>query len=486
MPSPRLSDRTLAAARAELPRYDRRTTTSSIVHLGLGAFARAHLAVYVDDLLARGHHDLAIRGVSLRSTDVADALGPQDGLYTLGVVQHDDITARVIGSVHGVLHAGSQPADVRAALASATTTVITVTVTEKGYCWDPATRALDEDHADVVHDVTHSEHPRSMPGHLVRAAADRRAAGIEGMTVLSLDNLPSNGATLARVTAQLAATIDPSLVAWIDDHVRFPCSVIDRIVPATDPGFRQRVSRQLGVVDAWPVRTEAWSQWVVEREWAADVPPLDEVGVIVVGDVAPWERLKLRVLNALHTTAALHGMAHGLETVDAVVADPAGRDLLGRVAAEIVEVLEPPDGVDDLDRYVESTLARFADRGLGHRCTQIAADTSQKLPPRLLDTVRARLDRGWSVDALAEVLALFAWSTLGRDHLGGPRPIEDPMASTLADLAAVHGEDPAALAQALLELRPIFGDLAGNRQLVVAVTSHLGSMVPPRRPRRSS
>jgi fructuronate reductase len=356
---------------------------------------------------------------------------------------------------------------------------VTVTVTEKGYCWAPATRRLDVEHPDVRHDIARPNEPLSLPGHLVLAASDRRVHGRD-LTVLSLDNLPSNGRTLQAVTLDLAAAIDPSLVPWITDHVRFPCSMVDRLVPATDDDVRAGVAAATGVEDAWPVRAERFSQWVVERDWAGPMPPLADVGVIVVDDVAPWELLKLRVLNGLHTSAAHLGLFHGFETVDRVVADPASRALLTRVAAEVTEVLVPPIG-GDTAAYVATTMGRFANAGLGHRCAQIATDTSQKLPQRLLDTVRIRLDRDLPVDAIADVLALWAWSTLGRDHRGAPRQVQDPFAPTFAELAERHADDSDALAAALLSLEPIFGDLAGHAGLTTLVAARLRPLMAGRR-----
>jgi fructuronate reductase len=300
-----------------------------------------------------------------------------------------------------------------------------------------------------------------MPRHLVLALADRRAADTPPPTVLSLDNLPANGRTLRGVVLELAGRTEPSLAEWIDAHVCFPCSMVDRIVPAlTDPTGRT-------------VRVEPYSQWVVEREWSSPRPPLEQVGVTIVDDVAPWETLKLRILNGMHTAAAHFGLRHGLATVDQVVANPDGRRLLERVAAETAEVLEPPPGVN-VHEYIATTLHRFANSALGHQCAQIATDTSQKLPPRLLATVRLRLERGLPVDAMAEVLALWAWCTVHR-------PVRDPLAPRFAEIAATQAGDPHGIAAALLGLEPIFGDLAGNSELVAAVQAAAGRAYSPMR-----
>ena len=213
------------------------------------------------------------------------------------------------------------------------------------------------------------------------------------------------------------------------------------------------------------VRAEPYSQWVVERAWSSPRPLLEDVGVTVVDDVAPWETLKLRILNGMHTAAAHYGLRHGLRTVDQVVADPAGRRLLERVAAETAEVLEPPRGLD-VNAYIATTLHRFANSALGHRCEQIATDTSQKLPQRLLATVRLRLDRGLPIDAIADVLALWAWCTVHH-------PVRDPLEQRLAEIAGDTTK--------LLALEAIFGDLAGDPGLTAAVQAAAGRAYSPMR-----
>ena len=479
----RLADSTLHAVRATAPAYERSAVRCGVVHLGLGAFSRAHLAVYADDLLGAGHDELGIIGVSLRNDDVPNALQPQDGLYTLGTVDGTTTSHRIIGSVRQVMHAPSEADAVREALASNDTTIVSVTVTEKGYCTNPVTRRLDRAHPDVRHDVDHPDTPRSVVGHLVLAARDRQATGAGDLTVLSLDNLSANGSTLRSIVTELAALGDASLVAWIDEHMAFPNSMVDRMVPATDDDFREAVASVIGVDDAWPVRAEPYSQWVVERRWASPMPPFGDVGVQVVDDVGPWEMLKLRVLNSLHTAAAHYGLRHGFATIDLVVADPGGRELLDRVAAEIAEVLVGPPGAD-VDEYIATTLRRFANSGLGHRCDQVATDTSQKLPQRLPGTIRERLDRGLPIDALADVLALWAWSTLGVDHTNSPRVVADPLAATYARITADCTKDGRVdtqqLVRALLGIEMIFGDLAAIAPLIDPVAARVTPLLNDR------
>jgi fructuronate reductase len=453
----RLSNATLPGCSVRVPEYRRDEVTASVVHLGLGAFARAHVCTTLDDLIAGGAADAGVLGVSLRHRDVPDALHPQDGLYTLGAIDGDRLDLRIIGSVLDVVHAPSEPLRVREALAAATTTIVSLTVTEKGYCWEPSTRRLDRNHADIVHDLQHPTAPRTVLGHLALAAADRRHLSSGRLTVLSLDNIPSNGSTLASLLHEFVAEFDPSLAGWIDEQFAFPCSMVDRMVPATDDGLRAAVDAAIGMHDAWPVRAERFTQWVVERNWATPMPALEAVGVQVVDDVAPWEALKLRVLNALHTVAAHHGLRYGLATVAEVIADPAGREVLRRVAAEIREVLVPPARVD-VDDYIATTFGRFANSGLGHRCAQIATDSSQKLPQRLLVTLAARCSQGLASAAILDALALWGWSTLGLDHDGEQRVVNDPLAAEYGSIARAAGGNAEALANGLVALRSVFGD----------------------------
>ena len=470
--SPRLSETTLRAAACRTPSYDRSAVGIGIVHLGLGAFSRAHLASHVDDLLSLGRRDLGIIGVSLRSSGVAEALGPQDGLYVRAIVEDDRIDTRIIGAIRGVLATSTGSARIRTALTAPTTRLVTVTVTEKGYCLDASTGRLDTTHPDVLHDLASPDDPISLPGWIALAARLRRDEHGQGFTVASLDNLPANGRSLQRAVLDLAGESGSDLAAWVGEHVHFPCSMVDRMVPATDETLRARVRGLTGVDDALPVKTEPYSQWVLERSESAEFASFADVGVTFVDDVRPWERTKLQVLNALHTTAALIGLRHGLETIAEVMHDDPGRTLILRVADELAGVVDPPTGLD-LVAYVETTLHRFENRALHHRCAQIATDSSQKLPQRLLPPLSLRLERGLPVNALGEVLALWAWSTLGRDHRGSDRTVRDPLAETYRHIALHHATNPAGLLRALLGLRQVFGTLADDERLFAVVEPHL-------------
>ena len=295
------------------PGYDRAAVTVGIVHLGIGAFHRAHQAVFTDDVLSRDP-SWGICGVSLRSAETRDALAPQDGLYTLKVQDGGGEALRVIGSVVETLVAPENPQAVLARMADPATRIVSLTVTEKGYCHNPATGMLDEDHPDVRHDLQNPQTPKSAIGFIVEALAQRRAAGVAAFTLLSCDNLPSNGHVLKRAVNRFAALRDPDLAAFVAD-VAAPSTMIDRIVPATTDADRVAIAVALGVDDAWPVVTEPFRQWVVEDHFPLGRPEWEEAGAVFVPEVSAFETMKLRLLNGSHSTLAYLGFLAGAETV---------------------------------------------------------------------------------------------------------------------------------------------------------------------------
>jgi len=290
--------------------YDRAAVTPGIVHLGIGAFHRAHMAAYIDDLLARDPR-WGIIGASLRRPDTRDALAPQDFLYTLAVRDASGMTTRVIGSVLDILDANTQRAELLALMADPRIRIVSLTVTEKGYCHDPATGALDPSHPDIVHDLAHPEAPVSAPGLIVRAIELRREAGLAPFTVLSCDNLPANGETTRRIVAGFAARRSADLAAYVEANIAFPSTMVDRIVPATTDADRATVRDATGRDDAWPIVTEPFTQWVIEDRFASGRPAFELAGAELVDDVEPFERMKLRMLNGSHSTLAYLGYLAG-------------------------------------------------------------------------------------------------------------------------------------------------------------------------------
>lgn len=429
-----------------------------IVHLGLGAFFRAHGAIFVQEAMTASGGDWGILGVSLQSPEMRDRLMPQGGAYQAVEMAPGGERVVHVQSVQGVLVAREDPAAVLAAMADPGVRIVSLTVTEKGYCHQPATGWLNPDHPDIAHDLARPL-PRSAPGFLVRALAARRAAGVVPFTVLCCDNLPENGKVVRGVVLDLARRIDPALADWIADQGRFPSTMVDRIVPATRPEDIARVAALTGRADAAPVLHEPFRQWVVEDDFVGGArPDLGAVGVQLVADVTPFEHMKLRMLNGTHSSLAYLGYLAGHETIADTVADPALADYVHRLwAAEIIPALEAPPGVD-LPSYAEALFQRYANPAIRHRTWQIAMDGSQKLPQRILGTLAANLAAGRRSPGL--ILAVAAWMVYvrGTDLGGQPIDVRDPMVDTLR--AAASGPDPVG---ALLALRAVFPeDLAAR------------------------
>jgi fructuronate reductase len=463
-------------ATVQRPRYDRRGLATGIVHLGLGAFHRAHQAVFTDDVLAREPGPWGIVGVSLRSPETRDALEPQDNLYTLAVKDGGGQRLRIIGSVIGGLVAPENPEAVLAAMSGASTRIVSLTVTEKGYCHDPATGALNPAHPDVMGDLANPGRPVSALGYIVEALLRRRAAKLPPFTVMSCDNLPHNGRMIAGLVAALADERERGFGKWVADHVCFPCTMVDRIVPATTPEDRAAVARELGVEDAWPVVAEPFRQWVIEDSFNAGRPAWESVGAEIVGDVAPYEMIKLRLLNGSHSTLAYLGYLAGFETIAETIAQPAFARHVRALMEEQTATLAVPTGFD-IDDYKTQLLARFANPALKHRTWQIAMDGSQKLPPRLLASARSRLDMGLPVDRLAFGVAAWMRYVTGIDEKGQPIDVRDPLAGRLKTIADTAGPKAERLAPALLAVREVFGDdLPANPTFAAAVTAALAKI----------
>ena len=477
---------TLPAA-VERPHVRRDGLACGIVHLGLGAFMRGHLAAFNDDALiaddASGSPAWGISGVSLRHADTRDALAPQQGLYTLALRDTDSAGSlrqhlRVIGSLREMLVAPEDPAAVLLRIAARETRIVSLTVTEKGYSHDLTSGTLDLAYPDIAHDLTHHDAPRSAIGYIAHGLALRRARGLPGVTLLSLDNLPANGRLLhGLLQAFVQAQGDAALAEWIERCCNWPCSMVDRIVPRTTDADREQVAAALGARDAWPVVAEPFIDWVLEDRFAAGRPDWPGVRyVATAADVAAWERLKLRMVNGAHSALAYLGVVAGWVTVDAAMAQPALRRfvdamLQGEVEPTLTGLVVPPG-------YRERLLQRFANPALAHRCAQIAMDGSQKIPQRLLDSVRDRLARGAPITRLALALAGWLHFLRGRDEAGRSYAIDDPLAPLLQALIrqADALADPRERAECLTRCAPVFGDLAGEPRLIDALAPALESL----------
>ena len=441
-----------------------------IVHLGVGAFHRAHQAAFTEDCDPDG--EWGISGYTQRSGAVRDQLAPQDGLYTLLERGAGAAPPRVVSVVREVRAPGDAPGPA-ARIADPDIQVVTLTVTEKGYRFGPdghlnLTDPLVRQDVAASRDGSDGAEPRTVVGQLVAGLRARRAGGTRGMSVVSCDNLTGNGAALRRLVAEFCgAAGDADLAAWIEAETAFPSTVVDRIVPATTAADLAVVADRLGVRDAGVVVAEPFRQWVIEDRFAGARPAWERAGAVLTGDVAPYEAAKLRLLNAAHSLLAYTGALAGYATIVEAVADPdlhaAAWSLMADDAAPTLRM--PPDF--DLVGYQASILDRFANPALGHRTTQVASDGSLKLPIRLLGTARDRLAAGAEPSWIA--LAVAAWMVfLARE----PGLVDDPLRDTLT-AAAAGRDDPTALVDALLGIRAVFdADLAADRTFRTLLITH--------------
>jgi fructuronate reductase len=442
------------------PVVDPRDLRVGIVHLGLGAFHRAHQAVFTENAMAAtGSTEWAICGVTQRSRDVVDQLEPQDGLYTLSERDAETVL-RVRGPLRELLSAQDQAAQLLQRIASPTIRIVTLTVTEKGYRHDPASGRLRQGDPEIRADAD-GRAPRTVVGRLVRGLQERARLDSGPMTVLCCDNLPRNGATLRGLVADFCALLpaaeEGALTDWIAGNATFPSSMVDRIVPATTAADLREVAATLGFQDLAAVVAEPFSQWVIEDDFCTPRPAWESAGVAVTSDVTPYEKMKLRLLNGAHSALAYLGVLAGYDDVAAFFElDDVRAYVRALMDAEVTPTLEVPAGFD-LEKYKDQLMRRFANPALRHRTAQIAADGSQKLPQRLLDTIRQRLNAG-SQPRLA-ALGVAGWmryvSAAVTDD-GMPFIVDDPLAQRCAQLIA-GADRPAGVVDALLTLHQVFG-----------------------------
>jgi fructuronate reductase len=429
----RLSEASLHSARSGtiLPTYDRGATRVGIVHIGPGAFHRAHQAFYVDTLL---HSDKrwAISALSLKSTGLRDALGSQQGLYTL-IELGAAPRARVIGAIREMLVGATDTDAAFARLSARDTRIVSLTVTEKGYCLD-ARNELDASNADIAHDLSTPGRPRSTIGWLVESLRRRRSLGIPPFAVLSCDNLPNNGSVLHRALVAYARINDADLAHWIEAEVVCPRTMVDSITPATDDALRDRAQALTGMVDEWPIQREPFTQWVVEdlpvmrdADWAS-------VGVTLARDVGVFDRAKLRLLNGPHSTLAYLGLLRGHDSVADAMRDEQLAQFVELLMTEDLAVsLGATQGLD-VGNYISAVLARFRNPGIRHLLSQIAWDGSKKLPVRIVVTISEALRAGRPLHRLAMPIA--AWMRFIERQAKAGVAIVDPDAARLTSVGS--------------------------------------------------
>lgn len=463
---------TLLTAKATLPTYDRSKLVSRIVHLGFGAFHRAHQAVYADILASEHGSDWGYTEVNLIGGEqqIAD-LNHQDNLYTVAEMSADAWTARVVGVVKEALHAQVDGLEtVLAKMCEPQVAIVSLTITEKGYCHSPATGQLMLDHPFIVADLQNPHQPKSAPGVIVEALARRKAAGLPAFSVMSCDNMPENGHVMRNVVCAYARAVDAGLADWIESHVTFPSTMVDRIVPAVTPETLDKIEQLTGVRDPAGVACEPFRQWVIEDNFVAGRPAWEKAGAELVSDVIPFEEMKLRMLNGSHSFLAYLGYLAGYQHINDCMGDEnyrrAAHDLMLKEQAPTLKVQNV-----DLARYADLLIERYTNPALRHRTWQIAMDGSQKLPQRMLDSVRWHLADNSSFALLALGVAGWMRYVGGVDEQGNAIEVCDPLLPVI-QAAVQQSDEGESRVKALLAIEAIFGkDLPQEGRFVDLVTN---------------
>ncbi|MEU8228646.1 mannitol dehydrogenase family protein [Actinoplanes sp. NPDC048967] len=473
-----LNAQNLSSLPAELPvpSYDRGALRTGIVHFGVGGFHRAHEAMYLDRLMSAGQAlDWAICGVGVMPADrrMAEVMHAQDGLYTLVVKAPDGtLEARVVGSIKEYLFAPDDPEAVIEKMAGPEVRIVSLTITEGGYNFNAVTGAFVADNPDVRHDLTPGNPPRTTFGLITAALARRRERGVPPFTIMSCDNIQGNGHAARRSFVAFATLLDPGLGEWVQQHVAFPNSMVDRITPVTTDDDRAEVRKRFGVDDAWPVVCEPFTQWALEDAFPLGRPPFSDAGVQVVADVEPYELMKLRLLNASHQALCYFGYLAGYRLVHDVAQDPlfAGF-LLAYMDREATPTLEPVPGID-LDEYKHQLIDRFSNAQVRDTVARLCAESSDRIPKWLLPVIRHNLETGGEILRSTAVVASWARYAEGVDEQGNPIEVVDRLKDTLTAAARRQSTDPLAF----IADRDLFGDLIDNERFVSAYRSVLSSL----------
>jgi mannitol 2-dehydrogenase len=461
----------LHAKKVDVPTYDRSALRRSIVHIGMGNFHRAHQAVYLDDLACLGvSREWGVTGVSLRHGGTKEALSDQDGLYTVVNRSCERDTARVVGSIRGWHYAGGQEGSVTLdALADEATRIVTLTITGGGYCIDKRTGELDCTRTDVGADLSIPGHFSTTWSYLAEALSRRRRAGHAPFTVMSCDNVPDNGQAARAALVSFATLRDPSLGRWIDRHVAFPSTMVDRITPVTTLAEKRFVEHSFGISDECPVITEPYRQWVIEDAFCNGRPPLQEVGVDFVSDVTGHKLVKTRLLNGTHSAIAYLGTLAGYERIHEAVGDPVlCRYVEQLMRNEVAPLLPTVPGID-VERYCTTTLERFRNPRISDRLSRLATRGSEKMPAYLLPSLHEAIAAGRPHTLLMLAVAGWARYLQGTDLKGRVIDIQDPQASLLKTLAMIGRNYP----DPLLRNHDVFEDL----RLVPGFVDRLGQMI---------
>ncbi|NSX54527.1 mannitol dehydrogenase family protein [Parasulfitobacter algicola] len=443
------------------PSYDRGDLKPGIVHVGLGNFHRAHMALYLHDLFQLGRdHDWAIIGAGVRASDhtIRDDLAAQDWLTTVYEMDPSGDRAIVTGTMIDFLPVQQDNRPLISAMSGKAIRIVSLTVTEGGYYIDASTGLFDPTHPDMQHDAKNPDTPRSVFGAIIAALKIRRALDIPPFTVMSCDNLPDNGHVARATVIGLAQQIDVDLADWITDHVVFPCAMVDRITPATSDRERAMIRDRFGIHDRRPVTCESFRQWVLEDNFPTGRPAFHAIGVTLTDDVAPYELMKIRILNGGHAAMAYPAALLGIHFVHDAAHHPLIRGFLNKLETEEILPNVPPVPNTDLAEYYKKVIERLENPGVADTIPRLCQDGSNRQPKFILPTVRDQLARGGSINGLSLVSALWCRYLQGTDDNGAAIKIDDPSADLLKDHAKRAKTNP----QAFLQLKVIFGDLADN------------------------
>lgn len=460
----------------KLPAYDRSQLNQHTVHLGVGGFHRAHQAVYLDDLLALPDTPRwGECGIGVLTSDdrMRDALLSQDGLYTVVERSAEAQTARVIGSLVDFVYAPAHREVAVEKMAAPDTRIVSLTITEGGYFIDEGSGKFQCDHPDIQHDLQNPHTPVTSMGLIVEALDRRRQRALAPFTVMSCDNLQGNGHVVQKVLLEFAGIRDSALQRWIQEHVTFPNSMVDRITPATKPADIAFVAEHFGLADAWPVVTEPFRQWVIEDEFCNGRPQWERVGAEIVADVAPYEIMKMRLLNGSHLAMAYLGALNGFTFVHEIMSDDIFSAFIEHFMTEITPIVPAIPGVSVAD-YKKSLLHRFSNPTINDQVTRICSEGSAKIPKWLLPSILDLLQHGAPIDLLCLVTA--SWILyLGRgvDERGAPLQIIDARAAELIPYAQHSQVDPVPF----LSIPSLFGErLPHEARFVEGVTTALKSI----------
>lgn len=460
----------------QIPSYNRSKVKAGIVHVGVGGFHRAHEAFYTNELLQKGETDWGICGVALLDFDqkIYNVLKDQDGLYTLIVKElNGDMNVQVIGSIVEYLFAPENPLAVIEKMANPETKIITLTITEGGYNFNEATGEFQIENPLVQHDLKNPNNPKTIFGYLTQALKLRKERGLKGCTIQSCDNIQENGHVTKKMLLSYVEVAEPSLLGWIEQNVSFPNSMVDRITPVTAQSDIDILDSEFGIQDQWPVVCEPFKQWVIEDNFIEGRPNWEDVGAQFVKNVAPYEVMKLSLLNAGHSVLGVLGALVGYNTIDEVVNDKAIKTFLASfMDKEVIPVLNGLEGVD-LVSYKKSLIERFGNINIKDQVSRICSESSAKLPKFLLPTAFKQLEINGSIEHIAFVIAAWAIYSKGVDEKGLEIDIKDAMRNELYKQALSAVRDP----KIFLEFKNVFGDLVNSEKFVTAYTKSYNNIV---------